>query len=827
MEDIRKQLEKIVEEVFDVKTSVNVTVAPENTGADYATNVAMQLAKLVHKNPMVIAEMIADELSGRITSFCKSFPDVPVASSASSSSSSALLARRMSNTSRSVTLDSSNKLEDFNRVRVAGDSSRTLSQLDSSDANGKQDESKEKPMFTVEVVAPGFINFLLDEAAMIEKARDLAKAGEIENLVEKKYHDKTVVAEFSDPNPFKVLHVGHLYTSVVGDSISRLLEIAGAKVVRANFGGDVGLHVAKTLYAVGLFSERNSFSPRITSLKSAAAPSSYPKYDSVRCSTSPRTSSEITSSLKLEDKDSSNKLEDFNRVRKANNTSRISSQMALSGELQKKRDNDLSDKSAELKDLTIEDIARSYVEGTRAYDEDEAAKAEITRLNKEIYRINAEDLHDSELAQLYWRGRELSYEYFRDFYKRIGVKFDKYYPESSVAERGLMEVRAHTGTTYEESDGAVVYKGEKVGLHTRVFINREGVPTYEAKDVGLIFTKWDDWHFDESVVVTGNEQSDYMKVVLASVSEYAPKLVERTTHLTHGLVKLPGNVKMSSRKGNFLKAVDVLQLVEDLFSKNKSSGAPVASSASSSSSSALLSRRMSNTACSVTLDSSNKLEDFNRVRRAGESPRTSSKITSSLELEKEEDSLNKLEDFNTVRVAGDSPRTSSKITSSGESGKEVKLVDERLVLAAIKYAFLKYKMGGDIVFDPQESISTTGNSGIYLLYSAVRAKKILGKCGNEKVVETADVELEKSFEKQLSKKMIQYADVLNEAIAEKAPYKVCNYLYELSQEFSRFYEHVRVAGNPREEELKLLVQAYYNIMKNGLGLLGIEIPENM
>lgn len=90
------------------------------------------------------------------------------------------------------------------------------------------------------------------------------------------------------------------------------------------------------------------------------------------------------------------------------------------------------------------------------------------------------------------------------------------------------------------------------------------MPTYEAKDVGLIFTKWDDWHFDESVVVTGNEQTEYMKVVLASVAEYAPKLVERTSHLTHGLVKLPGNVKMSSRKGNFLKAVDVLEMVQEI-----------------------------------------------------------------------------------------------------------------------------------------------------------------------------------------------------------------------------------------------------------------------
>lgn len=585
MEEIRKKLEKAIGELFDVKVEVNVTTAPENTGADYASNIAMQLAKLVHKPPMVIAQMIVDKLSdGQIA-----VPDTA--------------------------------------------SEQTVVGLG------------------VAIAAPGFLNFTVNDEILVRRAGRLAEHL-VGDVAAESYQNKTVVAEFSDPNPFKVLHVGHLYTSIVGDSISRLLELAGAKVVRANFGGDVGLHVAKTMYAL---LQKGSFSERAMMLD----------------------------------------------------------------------------------DLTIEDIAKCYVEGTQAYEENEAAKAEITKLNKEIYHINAEDLHDSEVAQLYWRGRELSYEYFDEFYARIGVKFDKYYPESMVAGRGLREVRAHTGTTYEESDGAVVYKGEKVGLHTRVFINREGVPTYEAKDVGLIFTKWDDWHFDESIVVTGNEQSDYMKVVLASVAEYAPQLVEHTTHLTHGLVKLPGNVKMSSRKGNFLKAVDVLKLIEDMVG------------------------------------------------------------------------------------------------------------NEQLALAAIKYAFLKYKMGGDIVFDPQESVSTAGNSGVYLLYSAVRAKKIIEKCRNKEadkvcnanvgvendtsVVEHFDVDItaEHNAEKILSKKLVQYGDVLAEAVRDKAPYKICSYLYELAQEFSRFYENVRVVGNAREEELLKLVKADLAVMEHGLGLLGIEVPESM
>lgn len=571
MEEIRKQLAEIVKRLFGVEIEPEVTPAPEETGADYASNVAMKLAKEVHKNPREVASMLAEAMS--------------------------------------------------------------------------------EGMFRVEVAGPGFLNFISPDEYYDEKiAKMAADEGEFISLDE--YSGKMVVAEFSDPNPFKVLHVGHLYTSVVGDSISRLLELAGAKVVRANFGGDVGLHVAKTLYAL---------------------------------------------------------------------------------------------RKRAIESLTIEEIAECYVEGTRAYDEDEVAKEEITELNKIIYALAelgeekcqerlelemvAEDFGRStaeivQISGLYWQGRELSYEYFKDFYAQIGVKFDKFYPESSVADRGLAEVREHVGSVYEESEGAIVFRGDKVGLHTRVFINAQGVPTYEAKDVGLIFTKWDDWHFDESVVITGNEQTEYMKVVLASVKEYAPELTERTRHLTHGMVKLPGNVKMSSRKGNFLKAVDVIQMVRQELAQTSA--------------------------------------------------------------------------------------------------------NDLITLAAIKYAFLKYKMGGDIVFDPKESVAVNGNSGVYLLYSAVRAKKILQKLGNNERGEQKDLdENERKFVRRLSKKLVQYSDVLGEAVGEKAPYKLCTYLYELAQEFSRFYEQVRVVGGGHEDVTEKYVRVYVGVMEQGLGLLGIEVPEEM
>ncbi|MDO4741946.1 MAG: arginine--tRNA ligase [Candidatus Saccharibacteria bacterium] len=634
MNDIKKTLRNLIRELYNVDLTPDFTPVPENIVADYSTNLPLKLAKILSRPPLEIAKELKSSLALENLDE-KSASNPPLSSS--------------KETPTSMDTPSSAPSESLSK----DDALSSLVSL--------------LPSFSVSISAPGFLNFTLKDEYFSDKIVDFSE-NFLKNISSDEYSGKTIICEFSDPNPFKVLHVGHLYTSVVGDSISRLFEYAGAKVIRANFGGDVGLHVAKTLYVL---------------------------------------------------------------------------------------------QNRETKDLKIEDIADCYVKGTALYDEDETARAEITKLNKLIYKINSEDLHDTKLAKLYWRGRELSYAYFDNFYAKIGVKFDKYYPESTVAKLGLKKVEDELEKgVYEKSDGAVVFKGEKFGLHTRVFINKEGVPTYEAKDVGLIFTKWDDYHFDKSVVITGNEQSDYMKVVLKSVEQYAPDLVEKTSHLTHGLVKLPGNVKMSSRKGNFLKAVDVLDLVEA------------------------------------------ELESI----------------------------------YNST--------------------------DTKIALAATKYAFLKYKMGGNIIFDPKESVKMTGNSGPYLLYSAVRARKIL-----EKVAKKANLKIEATkentgdkilknalkldlnskelglisektdalpsrealdpSERMLIKKILEYKEILGVAVSEMAPHRLATYLYDLAQAFSRFYEACPVAGAKAENARSRIVLAYYNVISHGLSLLGIEIPEEM
>lgn len=82
-------------------------------------------------------------------------------------------------------------------------------------------------------------------------------------------------------------------------------------------------------------------------------------------------------------------------------------------------------------------------------------------------------------------------------------------------------------------------------------------------------------------------------------------------------------------------------------------------------------------------------------------------------------------------------------------------------------------------------------------------------------------------ERNLIKKIINYKEVLTDAVAEMAPHKVANYLYELAQEFSRFYENCPVVGSVEESERLKLVKVYLDTMTHGLNILGIEIPEEM
>ena len=165
------------------------------------------------------------------------------------------------------------------------------------------------------------------------------------------------------------------------------------------------------------------------------------------------------------------------------------------------------------------------------------------------------------------------------------------------------------------------------------------------------------------------------------------------------------------------------------------------------------------------------------------------------------------------------------------SGEELEKLAKIIWIWAIKYGYLKKNRETDIIFDWDEFMSFEGNSGPYIQYAYVRAKRIL-----EKVKETGLMRpvLDSSFnsdsEIELVKKILQYKEILEETVKNNYPHILANYSYELTKIFNTFYNNISVL-NEEKQDLKnlrlLLVSEFAKILKESFELLGIEMPEKM
>jgi arginyl-tRNA synthetase len=331
-------------------------------------------------------------------------------------------------------------------------------------------KNKNYPEFlNIEIAGPGFINFYLSKE-YIEK-EIIKPIASIQTL----YTGKKIITEFTDPNPFKQFHIGHLMSNTIGESISRLFEIGGADVTRVCYQGDIGPHVAKCIW--GMIKQQDAFP---------------------------------------QDQDS------------------------------------LDDKMKYMGD--------AYVYGSNQYEEDEQAQSEIKEINKKLFEGS-----DPELKIYYDKGRAWSLEYFDTVYKKLGTEFKHFFFETQTGPIGKRIVEDNIATgIFEKSEEseAIIYKGEQDGLHTRVFINSQGLPTYEAKDLGLAIMKSEFGSFDLSVVVTAQEQNEYFKVMLAALARIKPEVASITKHVSHGMMQFADG-KMSSRKGNVITGDALLEQVEE------------------------------------------------------------------------------------------------------------------------------------------------------------------------------------------------------------------------------------------------------------------------
>lgn len=209
--------------------------------------------------------------------------------------------------------------------------------------------------------------------------------------------------------------------------------------------------------------------------------------------------------------------------------------------------------------LSIERLGGAYVRGTARYADDEAVQARVKEIADNLYAKK----ETPELA-LYEACKKINIEYFEKVIARLGSHFDGYIYESEAGVVGTEIVKAYTPRVFTESEGAVVYVPEesRKDINTAVFINSQGNPTYEAKDIGLLKMKFETYHPDISLFVTDVEQISHFQVVLAAAEHIQKEWVEKSVHVPHGRMSFKGQ-KMSSRLGGVPIAEELVAAVGD------------------------------------------------------------------------------------------------------------------------------------------------------------------------------------------------------------------------------------------------------------------------
>ncbi|MCA9389956.1 arginine--tRNA ligase [candidate division WWE3 bacterium] len=198
-------------------------------------------------------------------------------------------------------------------------------------------------------------------------------------------------------------------------------------------------------------------------------------------------------------------------------------------------------------------LGEGYVRGNKDY---EAFESEIKDLNQKLYA------KDAEVMPIYKKTRQWSLDYYDELYARFGTQFDRFFFESDVADAGVKIVNEHIGDVFSPSEGAIVFDAHQYGLHTRVFITKEGYPTYEAKDIGLAPEQYAAFPFSKNIHVVGDEQAGYFKVVIKAIELINPEMEGKEEHLSMGMVNLKG-LKMSSRTGVIITVDGLLEEVKE------------------------------------------------------------------------------------------------------------------------------------------------------------------------------------------------------------------------------------------------------------------------
>jgi arginyl-tRNA synthetase len=192
-------------------------------------------------------------------------------------------------------------------------------------------------------------------------------------------------------------------------------------------------------------------------------------------------------------------------------------------------------------------------------DEKEAAKK--TPLMQEAQELLKKwEEGDKKVLDVWKMMNSWVYAGFEKSYKRLGVDFDKYYYESGTYLLGkeLVEEGVEKGVFTRKADGGAWVDLTTDGLDEKLLLRPDGTSVYITQDLGTAQLKFEDYRYDRSIYVVGNEQDYHFRVLKLVLKKLGKKYAEGIFHLSYGMVDLPSG-KMKSREGTVVDADDLME----------------------------------------------------------------------------------------------------------------------------------------------------------------------------------------------------------------------------------------------------------------------------
>ncbi len=633
----------------------------------------------------------------------------------------------------------------------------------------------------------GYINIFFDTNRVANEVVGAVRARGADYGRGEQKADKVMI-EFSQPNTHKEFHVGHLRNASLGDAVSRITDFAGYDTVRANYIGDIGMHVIRCLWCFLAFhaDEKDHVAPEdrgrwLGSLYAEAVArleyrdqivgllNELAKMDSLFSGAIDRLMKEL-----------------YKASGHGEDVAYLLGQIANQREI--KPDAIYSDRTiaafwpilgaqleAELEQIrvdgphqappipshsggpptipplvTLGDTEERY-RRWRRLSEHLDWWPHVPRWQQDVREtFQRWDQRDPDFLALWDETKRWSMDGFHRIYHELGIPFDVWFFESEVEDEGRAIVQELLDRGIAEvSDGLPVVKiDEQLGLEKETYrtlpiLRSDGTTLYSTKDLALTRRKFEDYEIDRSVWVIDVRQSLYMQQIFKIMELYGFEQADKCFHLGYEAVMLPEGA-MSSRRGNVV-------LYDDLASEAK--------------------------------------------RRAREI-------------------------------------IEEKVRQLDLAEEQRQQIAQQVAIGSLKYMMLARDNNRVLVFDMEEALSFEGHAAPYIQYAHARACRILervGKLPPAGEVEFTDLQPEETD-------LIQQIGILpsevQRAADEYKPLVIANYVFELARRFNDFYADidkrpVLTAPEPQRTMRIALVDATRQALANGLGLLGIAAPDVM